>query len=110
MITRTVTILNGQSLSGDAQIDGAALVGIIMPSAWTAADLTFQASGDDAVFNDMYDVDGAEVTVVAGASRYIWLSPNDFVGFDSIKVRSGTTGTPVNQGADRSITLVLLGL
>lgn len=107
LVLRTVTIANGASLSDAAQVDGAALVGIVMPAAWTAANLTLQASHDDSTYNNMYDELGTEKTIVASTSRYISLNPADFLGTNSVKVRSGTSGTPVNQGGDRSIILVL---
>lgn len=84
------------------------IAGIVMPAAWTAAVLTMQMSADDATFNDVYDQSGSEVTIQAGAARYITLNPADFVGANALKVRSGTTGTPVAQGAERIITLVLM--
>ncbi len=107
VLTRTVTILNGASLSAAVDIDGSTVVGIVMPAAWTAANLTMQMSADDSTHNNAYDEFGAEKTITAAASRYILLNPSDFLGADSIKLRSGTSATPVNQGADRSITVVL---
>ncbi|MBI5942873.1 MAG: hypothetical protein HY864_00775 [Chloroflexi bacterium] len=108
MIYRTVTIANGASLSAELlDIDGASIVGLIMPAAWTAANLTLQMSHDDSTYNNVYDEMGTEKTIVASASRYILLNPADFLGANSLKLRSGTSGTPVNQGADRSIIVVL---
>ena len=108
MITRTVTIANGASLSSAlTDVDGASLVGIVMPAAWTTANLTLQFSHDDTAYNNVYADDGVEVTIIAGASQYIRLNPADFLGANAVKVRSGTSGTPVNQGGDRVITLVL---
>ena len=111
----TFTIASGASLS-DAVDTGntnslSSIVAIIMPSAWTAADLTFQASATvDGTYNDVYDDDDNEVTVQAGASRHIVLDDemrSHMAGLRFIKIRSGTSGTPVNQGAGRSITLVV---
>lgn len=105
--TRTATIANGESLSAAVDLDGSTIVGIIMPAVWTAANLTLQMSADDTTFNNVYDELGAEKTITAAASRYIPLNPSDFLGADSFKLRSGTSGTPVNQGAARSIVVVL---
>lgn len=95
---------SGQSMNGQL------LSGIVMPAAWTAANITFQATYDiDAatpVWNDLYDESGNEVTVVAAAARFIRLNPTDFAGISGLKVRSGTTGTPVNQAAARDVFLV----
>jgi hypothetical protein len=111
----TVTIASGASLSGAAHIGFAlsgggsrgTLVGIQMPSAWTAASLTFQASNDGTTFTNLYDAAGNEVSVTTDASRWIALDPADFAGITHLKVRSGTSGTAVNQGADRVLTLIV---
>lgn len=102
------TIANGASLSAAIELGvvGAALVGIEMPAAWTAANLTFQASVDGTNFNNLYDKDGNEVTVTASTSRYIGLIPSLFAGFRAMKIRSGTSGAAVNQGGDRILKIV----
>lgn len=105
----TATILNGASLGGVVYLGAKVLVGIQMPAAWTAADLTFQASVDGVTFNDVYTPDGAgtEVTVKAAASRYIPASDLAFAkGMLYIKIRSGTASVPVVQLADRAIQLL----
>ena len=102
-----VTIPNGASVAPVANLDGFSLVGIEMPAAWTAASLTFQAAASsDANVQNMYDATGTEYTVTAAAARYIQLPPADFIGVQFLIVRSGTSGTPVAQGADRVIGLV----
>jgi hypothetical protein len=104
-VVKTATIANGTSLSAAVDLTGLTLVGIQMPSAWTAADLTFEASTDDGTYDDVYD--GAlEYSVSAAASRFIRIAPSDLVSAQYLKVRSGTSGTPVNQLAERAITLI----
>jgi hypothetical protein len=109
--TVTVTIAIDASLSDEADLEGYTLVGIHMPAAWTAAGLSFQvATISGGTFCDAYDDAGTEVTVSAAASRYIGLTSADALCLSAarfLKVRSGTTGTPVNQAAARTITLVL---
>ncbi len=46
LATFTATIPSGQSLSAEVDLGANSLVGIAMPAAWTAADLTFQVSSD----------------------------------------------------------------
>jgi hypothetical protein len=103
------TIASGAALSGVVNVDGRRISGIIMPSAWTAAALTFQVSADGVVYNDLYDEAGAEYSITVAASRYIGVDAGalELSAVDFIKVRSGTTGTPVNQGAAREIIFVL---
>jgi hypothetical protein len=110
----TATIANGTALSGVINLAGAVLVTIQMPSAWTAAALTFQGSHDGLTFGDVYDDAGTELSVssaAAAVNRVIIASTilDKLAGLTYLKIRSGTTGTPVNQGADRVITLVTKG-
>jgi hypothetical protein len=103
----TTTIANGASLSSAVNIGSKTVLGVVMPAAWTTANLTFQVSYDGTNYANLYDKDGTEYTVTAAASRHIYVEPAQWVGVKYIKVRSGTSGTPVNQGADRSVVLVV---
>lgn len=104
----SITIANGAALSGSIDLTGLTIVAIQMPAAWTAANITFQASTTDGgTLQDVYDDAGTEVTVTAAASRFITLSPATSIAYRFLKLRSGTTGTPVNQGGERSITLIV---
>tara|TARA_X000001382_G_scaffold97453_1_gene71815 strand:- start:99 stop:452 length:354 start_codon:yes stop_codon:yes gene_type:complete len=104
--TQTVTIANGASLSGSVDLGGRKLCAIIMPAAWTSAAITFQASMDGSTFYDVYDA-AVERNVSVGASYYSALAIADYIGIRHLKLRSGTSGSAVNQSADRVITLVL---
>lgn len=105
-VAATIAISTALSAAVDLGAIGT-LVGIQMPAAWTTANLTFQASYDGGTtYQDLYDDAGNEVTVTAAASRNIYLSPEEWAGIQLLKVRSGTSGTPVNQAAARTITLV----
>ncbi len=109
---KLVTIANGQSLSGQIDLEGYALVGIYMPSAWTAADLTFQATDvSGGSFQNVYDDQGNEVRVTVSASCCIGIDAvaGALAPFRFMKIRSGTSAVPVAQGADRTIKLVLKG-
>ena len=117
---KEVVIANGEALSGEADIGAYRLLAIQMPAVWTAANLTFKGrpgSADDVlahpndVLQDVYDDAGNEVTALAAQARYIALTANKLdalLGCGAVKIRSGTTGVPVNQGAARTLTLVLL--
>jgi hypothetical protein len=102
----TATIANGESLSGAVDLGGRKLVAIDMPAAWTAASLTFQASPDGVTYDDLYD-GGTERALTVAASRYLAQNIGDWVGVRWLKIRSGTSGTPVNQGGARTLTLVV---
>jgi hypothetical protein len=104
----TLTIPANASLSNAADLSELVPVGVLMPSAWTAASLTFQASLDGVSFVDLYNTSGSELQVPAGANRLIALDPVQFRGVRHLRVRSGTSGAPVNQTASR--TLVILAV
>ena len=106
----TFTIANGASLSGAVDLRGLTPVRIIMPSAWTTANLTFNVSYDGVNFTNLYDELGTEKTVTAAASYSIYLAPADWVGYKQLKIRSGTSGTAVNQGGARTILVVCIDL
>lgn len=102
-----LTIANGASLSGAVDFyvtDNP--VALQMPSAWTTANLTVQASFDGSTFTDMYLDDGTEMVITAATSRWIVLNITRFLGVRQIKLRSGTSGSPVTQGASRTIYLI----
>jgi hypothetical protein len=101
------TIANGESLSGALDLGAARLVAIAMPASWTAAGLTFQCSSDNSTFYNAYDETGLEVTWTAAASTYIQaLYPTRWLGCRYLKVRSGTSGSAVAQGAARTLVVV----
>jgi hypothetical protein len=104
-----VTIASGTALSPSIGIGIKTLVGISMPSGWTTAALTFQISPDGVIFQEYVDATGAAAITVAtpAANTFIAISSGQFDGVNQLKVRSGTVGTPVNQGADRVIGLVV---
>lgn len=107
---KTVTIASGTSLSGALNL-GPMVTGIVaieMPAAWTAANLTFQVSTDGTTYVNLYNDGGTEATITAAASQTLSMR-QDMTAilskFRWLKIRSGTSGTPVNQGADRSLAV-----
>jgi len=114
---RVVTISSGESLSDGIVVNsggdpdnpqsGFRLAGIEMPSTWTSADLTFQVSSDGITYRDLKDMFGSEIVVTASSDDAITIPPLDFIGWAYLKIRSGTSGTPVTQSGDREIGLAL---
>lgn len=98
------TIASGAAVSGILSVWPNAVNAILMPAAWTAASLTFQGSMDGVNFFDLYNDSGVEYVIPALVSQSIIL--NVPLTFPYLIVRSGTTGTPVNQGAARNISLI----
>lgn len=115
-ITRAlVTIPNGAALSQEIDLAGHQLIALHMPALWTAANLTFKGKPKSTnlaatALQDVFNDAGTEVAATATASKYIALTGatlDALLGCERIQVRSGTTGVPVNQGADRVIVAVL---
>jgi hypothetical protein len=109
----TVTITATGSLSTVANLGIKTLVGIQLPSNWTTAALSFQVSSDGGTtFQELFDgVAGTAVSVAATAgvaSQFIAMS-NDGIwsGVNCLKVRSGSSGTPVAQTNTVAVTLLM---
>lgn len=97
-------ITSGTSLSSEIDLGNSpptALVALEMPTGWDAASVTFQVSTDGTNFFNFYDDAGVEVAMTVAASRVIRMIPSLFAGIRKLKIRSGTSGAPVNQTADR---------
>ena len=102
-----VTISAGQAITAEIDTGGKRLARIAIPASWTTANITFQVAPiSGGTFTDLYDSGGTEYNVtVGGASRTIIIPLADMIGLRFIKIRSGTTGTPVNQAADRILAI-----
>jgi hypothetical protein len=96
----TVTIANGETISGAATLTGETLVAVRTPAALTGTALTFQVSDDGATYVPLYD-DSAAYSVAAGASRGIPVKYELFMPWDYVKVVSAAA-----EGGARVITLV----
>lgn len=114
---KSFTIANGASLSGAVDMQSCTPARIIInpsgaASGWTAANLTFQSSEDGVTFGKLTDEFGTEAqvtvdsTAAASGQVTIRLSPGDWWILRWLKIRSGTSGTPVAQGAERTIRVV----
>jgi len=108
VLAAEVTIAQGASLSGLIDTRGLPLVGVLMPATWDPADVTFQSSIDGTTFGNCFDREGNEIKLVNGAavSRAFHIAPSVLPGVRFVKVRSGTTATPVSQGSARVLTLL----
>jgi hypothetical protein len=84
------------------------LAAITMPGTWTSAALSLQASDDCTNYYNVYDEAGGEITVTVAAGRYVVFDDaTPFEGVRCVKFRSGTAGSAVTQGGDRTITLTV---
>ena len=111
----TVVIANGGTLSAASDLGGKTLVGVITPTAWTAAAISFDVNADSgATFYPLYNQSGevsiASADIATGAARWFSVEPSDFAGVRELKIRSGLNGATVAQGAERTLTLVVRAL
>lgn len=79
---------------------------IIMPAAWDAGGITFQVSADNTTWRDLYNSAGEYALTVAAASRALAVDQTLFKAYRYVKIRSGTSGTPVTQTAARALQLL----
>lgn len=107
--TLPAVIANNESLSSAIALGVSALRSVrpcaIKVDNWDAADMSFQASTDGTTWVDVYRQDGDELTIDMAADRAVVLTPADFIGFSWLKVRSGTSGAPINQTPAVAVTL-----
>jgi hypothetical protein len=113
--TEAVIGTDADGLSNEIDGKGYRLAKIFMPSEWTAASLTFTESpAQGGTFHNLYDdaSASAEVTIPAAASETITISDNKdkLSAMTYFKVRSGTSALPVQQGAERTIGLLFVGI
>jgi len=99
----TATIADEASLSDAVILNYARVVNIEVGTWAVSAAITFQATGGGPVsgggsvtWYDVYDELGVEVQIPAGTHNKIYSVPA-LAGMFAIKVRSGVTGSAVNQ-------------
>lgn len=102
------TIAAGQSLSDAVDCSAGQVVRFNTPtSGWNSAHLTFQVSTDGNMFDDLYK-GGKEVLVPnLGPGRAIFIDPGDWPSLVFLKFRSGRSGFPVVQEAERKFSCVV---
>ncbi len=96
-------------MSEAVAVQGKALVGLIMPAAWTAASIQFYASIDGSAFQVVKDTTTASfMQTIPAADDWIVFPLADALFASYIKLASVTAGgvTPVVQGAAREIKLI----
>jgi hypothetical protein len=99
------------AVAGGVMMGGDTLAGILVPSGWTAASITFQVSIDGGVtWAELYDDGGNAVTITSPpAGAFVMLNSHasyEWRGINAIKVRSGTSGSPVTQSSGATVMLV----
>jgi hypothetical protein len=106
-----VQIAAGQSLSAEVDIGTKSLVGLLIPTNWTTAGLSFQVSPDGgATWGELTVVGGTPYAIgsVTGGTLayYVAIDPTTLVGAMALKVRSGTQAAPVAQTNTVNLQLI----
>lgn len=106
--TSAVTIANGESQSNVVDLTDMALIGITMPSAWTAAAITLLAADTQGgTYTPVHDSGGTEISFTVAQSRHVTIDPDVTRSLRFVKLRSGNTAVPVNQGAARTFAVTV---
>lgn len=114
-----VQIPANQALSGAIDLGGFNLVAIELPELWAGgAVITFQAKAERAEtaaestedWDDVYDDTGTEISVTVAQNRIVVIGTATKAAIGAlrfIRIRSGTTGTPVNQNPALNLRLIV---
>jgi hypothetical protein len=111
--TATISFTSGTALSSAIDLRNPDLFGftpliLVTPAAWTAAVITAQLSLDGVTWSDMHLLTGEFTTTgTVLANQAHVLSAYPFRGVPFIRFRSGNAAIPVNQAADRVVTVIL---
>jgi hypothetical protein len=99
------------SLSDILSLEGVtAVVGIIMPQSWTAANVTIQGSPFGVNFYDLHDgLPGTELMFNVRPGVMVNINPNRLRCCAAIRLRSGTHSAPIAQAAARTFGIVIEG-
>ncbi len=99
-----ITIPNGGSISTGFFMPYP-MTAILVPSAFLGTEMTFQASMDKGItYNDLHNETGDEVALMltsVGLVVGLLTVNHDLSGIPWLKIRSGTSESPVNQGSDQ---------
>jgi len=106
-----------EALSGCVDIGGFNLVALEMPEGWAGTAITFQAKANRVPdeqatpedWDNVYDDTGTEVSITVASNRVVVIgtvTKSAIGALRYIRIRSGTSTTPVNQNPAREIKLI----
>lgn len=116
-VRSSAVIAGGEAISNAVDISKLQLLGVavIVPSAWTGADIGFEVSVDGSVWVPLYDDTGARVKIsgVATNTSRVYIAPAEVWAagaFPYLRLVSlnTSTGANINQGGVRSLMLIRL--
>lgn len=102
------TIAAGASLSDVITLSKANVIAIQVPAGWTSASMTFSVSADGITYSDLFDQAGNEYILPVVAGKYFGGLDVLIMGsFNYMRIRSGTSASPVNQTSGAVLNCVL---
>ena len=110
-LAQSLVIPNGTSVSASIDLDGSALIGfgLIATQTWTTAALTIEVSSNNTdwltAVNDATGLTAGSYPSITPGTGYA-VDALTFLPWRYARLRSGTSASPVNQGADRTFTVV----
>lgn len=99
----TLTIANGATTSDACSSAGYAIFGLVMPSAFTGASVTFTVSHDGTTYQALHDTTNTQVSLTVTASKSYDL-PTALASWPSFKIVSASS-----EGAARTLQIVKKG-
>jgi hypothetical protein len=99
--TTDVTMASGSVTSGAGGLRGTTFVGVVFPAGMQGVTTSVQGSADGTTYVDAYNKGGTQLQLSTGASRYVYLGPDDEVRIGWVRLVAASTQT-----ASRTITLL----
>jgi hypothetical protein len=107
-LTLHLTIPAGESLSSSGDLSARSVLLILAPIDWTPANVSFMISDDNISFYNLTDHDGEEVTRAIKPGCAIMVDSAVTQAATYVAVRSGSAESPIEQEADRTLTLICI--
>lgn len=106
-VVKPVFIKAGESDSTAVFAEQYKMTAIVMPAGWDTAQITIRAAFEEnGTYEPCFSRDGGEYVVITAAGRYVPIVWTELAGLRWIRLRSGVNSTPVNQTADRALTIL----
>src|SRR5262245_40845093 len=106
-VNAVAVIEQGQSLSDAVDCLAGDVIMLLMPPAWSFANLTFQVSANGVDFVDLFERFGNQELMVGVVPNSGILVSAEFSRITKIKLRSGSRVQPIPQQGRREFTIVM---
>lgn len=106
---RDLTIASGAAITDAISMERHAGGSVLMPSAWTAANVGFKISdAESGTYYPLYDAEGSIVEIASPAASKAYAIPAEVFGAAYVKLWSQDgSGNDTNQAAARTVGIIL---